>query len=290
MAILAVSVSVHFAMSQNLPLVKLERIGTLDRAISESSGLVKSQQYEGVYWTLNDSGDVARIFPVSQQGELLSKKHINSRAAGIYLVDTRNYDWEALTLDAANNLIIGDVGNNKNNRRNLRLYRIPEPDPQGNTAVLGGEEITVYYPEQLQFPAAQFNFDCEAVFMWDGAIHLLTKHRADTRTVLYRLDQTLAEESPLQRLGSFENGGMVCGAEASPDGKRLAIITYTHVWVIEAVPGKPLLEGDYYAGRIRAKQSEAICWQDNETLVLTNEQRQIYRMPLSSLIAVERPD
>lgn len=266
--------------------LKLEAIGKLPRVVDESSGIVASAKHPGVFWTHNDSGDVARIFPITREGKLLSRTQ--ERGAGIYLVDTRNQDWEALSMDAAGNLLIADVGNNNNKRRNLTIYRIPEPDPQGPSAVLGGEALQVYYPEQTQFPPLLHNFDCEALFVWDGQIHLLTKHRADTRTVLYQLDTSLAQQRfPLLKQGSIDIGGMVCGAEASPDGNSLAILTYNNLWIIDRLPGTPLLQGKYYKGSIFAGQTEAICWENNQTLILTNEQGYLYAINRNQLKPVD---
>jgi hypothetical protein len=39
------------------------------KAISESSGLTMSCNFLGVMWTLNDSGDSARIFAITMDGE-----------------------------------------------------------------------------------------------------------------------------------------------------------------------------------------------------------------------------
>ena len=38
-----------------------------DERIQESSGLAKSQKHQGIYWTVNDSSDVARVFAHVEQ-------------------------------------------------------------------------------------------------------------------------------------------------------------------------------------------------------------------------------
>src|SRR5262245_57051971 len=49
-----------------------EIVGRLDaREISESSGIVESRRYPGVYWTHNDSGNGAEIFAITREGKLI---------------------------------------------------------------------------------------------------------------------------------------------------------------------------------------------------------------------------
>ncbi|MCW5558112.1 MAG: hypothetical protein KIT22_09825, partial [Verrucomicrobiae bacterium] len=40
------------------------------RASIEPSGMVKSRRWPDLYWTLNDSGDEPRIFPVHKDGRI----------------------------------------------------------------------------------------------------------------------------------------------------------------------------------------------------------------------------
>ena len=106
-----------------LPLPDLERDWEIHRIelpeISESSGLVKSRTQRGVFWTHNDSGDRPRIFAIDAQGRLLGEFAVEGALAR---------DWEDIAIDDAGNLYIGDVGNNANQRRDLVVYRVPEPD------------------------------------------------------------------------------------------------------------------------------------------------------------------
>ena len=50
--------------------------------IKESSGIVASQQFEGVYWTLNDSGNPATLYATKLNGELIRE---------IAVKDSRNF-------------------------------------------------------------------------------------------------------------------------------------------------------------------------------------------------------
>ena len=92
--------------------------------IRESSGIVASRQFEGVYWTLNDSGNPAALYATKLNGELIQKIAING---------SRNFDWEALGIDDKNQLWIGEIGNNSRLRFDLKVVVVAEPDPYTQT-------------------------------------------------------------------------------------------------------------------------------------------------------------
>ena len=251
--------------------------------IDESSAIIKSRIWDNVYWTLNDSGDDARIFPFTKEGNVLRANWYKTEA-GVYIPDAVNVDWEDMTTDDEGNIYIADCGNNDNMRRDLAIYIIKDPNPQttGKTRVF--QTINFYYPEQTEFPANPNNFDCEAVFWAKGKLYLLTKHRSNSKTCLYRFDKMeLFEDNPVTKIGEFEIGGMVTSAEASDNGNKLAVLTYNAVWILESETD------DYFNGQIStlpisAKQCEAICFDDDETLLITNEQMELFKLKISELI------
>ena len=85
---------------------------------------------------------------------------------------------------------------------------------------------------------------------------------------------------------------LATGADVSPDGQQLAVICYTEVWLFKKpANGDHWLSGD--ARRLpldpsQMKTSEAISWVDNETLLLGNEERDLFTLPTSE-IPVYRP-
>ena len=248
-------------------------------AISESSGLAMSCNFPGVMWTLNDSGDSARIFAITMDGEAVRPENDTGRYKGINVLDARNVDWEDIAADDDGNLIIGACGNHKIPRRDLALYVIKEPDPRLTKATSVIKTIRFRYPDQTEFTRAVNNFDCEAVFVWGGKYYLLTKHRTNTRTRLYRFDDIDEEqENVLTLVGDYDIGGMVTAADVSTDGKRLAVLTYNAVWVF-AINGSDdnFLKGKASRCAIAMGQCEAICFDGND-LIVSSEQRGLYRI------------
>ena len=118
---------------------------------------------------------------------------------------------------------------------------------------------------------------------------LLTKHRSDTRSNLYRFDSVDPHrDNPLTLIDSFAAGGMVTAADASDDGSLLAILTYHHIWLIELPSAggddNNLLQGRKYRLPIQAGQCEGICF-NGDQLLISNEQREIFSVSLQEIKA-----
>ena len=266
----------------------LRSIGRLDFAsIDESSGLIRSRNYPGVFWTHNDSGDSARIFPISRKGSLI-RPDGNADYQGVFVLGAKNTDWEDIAADQHGNLILGDFGNNFNNRRDLSLYIIPEPNPKRDNAARILKHISFKYPDQRGFPPKQKNFDAEALFAAHGKIYLLTKHRSDTFTKLYRMDHYDRPGAPtLNLVDVFDIGGYVTAADVSPDWQRLVVLTYNAIWLFNQSDGSDrYFDGSISWLPIRAGQCEAVCFSDENTLLITNEERDVFEVKLDDLISL----
>ena len=255
--------------------------------IDESSAIVKSRVWDDVYWTLNDSGNKNRIFPFNRNGELYRAEWYKEKDGGVYIGGVLNIDWEEMAVDNDDNIYICDSGNNGNARKDLCIYQIKDPYPEFTGSVNYFKKYHFYYPEQKDFPAKPNNYDCEAVFWANGNLYLLTKHRADTQTHLYRFDSMdPLKENPVKLLGTFEIGGMVTSADATPDGKKLAVLTYHSIWLFESETD------NYFHGKIswlpiKAKQCEAVCFDDDKTLIITNEQMELFELKIENMIKVQ---
>lgn len=242
--------------------------------VTESSALVRSRARPDVFWTLNDSGNAAMIFGVDRSGALVQSVRIKG---------VRNVDWEDLAIDGEH-LWIADSGNNLNNREDLAIHRIAEPKA-GQSEATVERTVRFTYPEQKRRPdPGEMNFDAEALFVDGGTVFLLTKHRSDQRTVLYRFP-ALEGEVKLDKLGSFDlggdpdrYGGQATAADLSPDG-TLAVLSYHGIFLFP----RPT-EGHNWLGSTPkvigldqdiAAQCEGIAWV-GDTLMFTNEDRAIF--------------
>lgn len=256
----------------------------------EISGIVPSRLWPGLFWTVNDSGDKPRVYGIHRDGSMPAEKERNNdKAAGTTIGGAIDVDWEDVTVDDAGHLVVADLGNNDNDRRDLALYFLPEPAPAAERTAFF-ERVFVRYPDQKQFPAPKddFNFDCEAVFSLGSKICLLTKHRSDSQTRLYTYDPTdpkkgkdgVAELTPGDE---FDIEGQATSAEATADGRRLLVSTYSTFWLFEVNdPDHPLAGPVSRLDFIGPEEVESVCFADDDTLLAADEKTgQLYEVPLS---------
>lgn len=282
--------------------------------IDEMSGIVKSRRYANTYWVHNDSGDVPRLFAIHADGTVIvppwlassyfAETAVEGKTAypGIGISLAANYDWEDIAIDD-DTLYIGDVGNNGNARRDLGVYVVPEPNPQDVQGTRIMKWLPIAYPDQKAFPPSPMHYDCEAIFVVKHKLYFLTKWRKENPAglpgvgaSLYRLDTQYTDRANvLKKVDAREDlGGWVTAADVSPDGKTLAVLCQApvaSVWLFDISSG-----GDRFLSRPTrrrilngAKQCEAVCFDDANTLLVTNEQRDIFRLSIADFPAVDKP-
>jgi len=188
--------------------------------IRESSGVAVSLSHPGVFWTMNDAG--ATLYGVTDDGKIVAR----------FPVAAENRDWEDLALSTCPGrgtcLYIADLGDNYEERHNLRILRLPEPDPEAGASGRGDTLRVEKFPVRLPDGPR----DIEAMFILPGErIHVVTKGRNDPITI-YRYPPPLRSDTvtleEVQRLtdGSRFLPRQVTGADASPRGSVVAIRTY----------------------------------------------------------------
>jgi len=271
----------------DMPTLELKSAGKLNlKLVPECSALWASPSQPGVFWTLSDSGAKPAITPIRSDGTMVPVG--KSFWGAVTLKGATNVDWEAISGDSAGNMIVGDVGNNVSRRKELAFYLFKEPAP-GVTEVTDVRKVTFVWPDQASFPDPELSHDCEAMFLLRGKLYLLTKHRRDTLTDLWRADIPAAgDRATLTKLARFDVGGMVTDACLSPDQKHLAILTYRNVWVFDV----PALGEDFFrAPALHAPisppmlsfQVEGCTWVDAGHLLLGSEQGDLFRVALTDL-------
>ncbi len=278
--------------------------------IAEMSGIVRgpvNSMGEFSFWAHNDSGDSPRLFPLDAQARvripagLASGDHNGESRPGVddwpgvRIENAENQDWEDVTSDGTH-LYIADLGNNLNARQNLGIYVVPweslNNGGNGRTAA-ATRFIPAHYPEQSDFPPYDRHFDSESLFFADGKLYIITKHREPFPSQrmqpganLYRLDsQSATESNPLILIDHHPELTAATAAELSPDGQTLAVLSYTAIWLFE----RPQSGDAWLSAPSRqlpldieaARQVEAIAWLDGETLIVTNEQRDWFEVPVA---------
>ncbi len=248
----------------------IQELSALPTVLTESSGLEMTA--DGTFWSHNDHNGKAELYGLDAKGELKITLKIKNAT---------NSDWEDLAIDDAGNLLIGDFGNNNNDRRDLKIYKIAPPPIGPLTAEIVAEKIEFGFPEQTKFPPAQqdWHFDTEAMFARDGWIYLLTKDRSKPfagKTRLYRLPNAAGVHTA-EFLAEFftdkdEKKGQITSADLSPGGSILAILSNQRLYLFNGFSGH-----DFFSGTLELsdfpinRQMEGLVFQDSCIIFLTNE-------------------
>lgn len=151
-----------------------------------------------------------------------------------------NNGWEALAMDRDSTLYIGSFGNNKNDRKNLKIYIVgPEQkDPPINAGI-----ITYRYEDQDGYPPSpgKQNFDMDA-FIWNNEkLYLISKNRTVPHSgysKVYMLNQHAGDQIATvvdsiyldKKNNAFDN--WVTDADITPDGQLLALLFHNRVQLI----------------------------------------------------------
>ena len=260
---------------------------TLPKQLKEVSGIVFSHNNQ-LIWTLEDSGNANEIYGLDSQGKIEKT---------ITIAQTENIDWEDITKDSKENLYIGDFGNNDNTRKDLSIYKI-DKDSLNNQSVIPSYKISFVYPEQTEFPPKKTKlfYDVEAFVEYKNNFYLFTKNRSkgfDGTTFLYKVPNQ-AGFYQAQLLGQFKAEGdyqnaAITSASISPDGKKVALLSHSQVWVFDSFSSD-----NFFLGKVKRvslehfSQKEAIGFKDNTTLLIADEKVKkigglVYQLDLSKI-------
>ena len=272
--------------------------------IIEMSGIVKSKRYDDVYWVHNDSGDTARLFAIDGKGKVIYPDWMDvygevpvegaKQWQGHKIEVAANIDWEDIAVDDEF-IYVAEMGNNGNARRDLGVYVIPELNPRKVSDTRALKYIPIRYPDQKQYPAEQWHFDSESIFVFEQKLYFVSKHRQpgeiskyEKGAVLYRLDTQYTDRfNVLKQIDSHDEVNLATAADLSPDGNRLAILSYQQLWLFD----KPR-HGDRFFSSTTYKLdldysilglSEAVAWVDDETVLIGSEDRSVYSVKVSQI-------
>jgi hypothetical protein len=239
--------------------------------LTESSGAAVSSTMPRVLYTINDSGNPPEIFAFDSTGRPLGRWQVPG---------VRNRDWEAVSrgpCPAGSCLFLGDIGDNMERQRAVVVYRIAEPRRferfrgAADDAPLALDSLVLSYPDGPR--------DAEAMWVDEsGNVSIVSKGRGG-KVNLYWIAGTsfggppvtaqlrqLLPITPEQKLGR-----MVTDASLAPGGRRVAIRTYTEIYLFPVVAagrlGQPV--SCNVAGLER--QGEGVAWLDDRRLLLTSE-------------------
>lgn len=256
---------------------KIARRTSLPDVLREVSGMVRTPS--GDLWMLNDSKNPPELFRFDPVAERL----LETRRLPV-----PNRDWEDLASDAHGNLYIGDFGNNRNARRDLRIYRY---NPVNQTL----DSILFRYPDQTAFAPTDerdWNFNCEAMVFFRDSLHLFSKNvfKGNFVTKHYVVPAKPGEYVAELRDSIRLKNRVVTGAALSRDGKTLALTGYiigkklgflpytkASVFYFTEFDGSQFLRGKQERKRLPkfliARQYESVTQWDGDCWIVANEGR-----------------
>ena len=173
--------------------------------VPEASGLAISRRQTGLLWTHNDSGNATDLFAIDPSGTLKGRVRL----------PIRTRDWEDVSsgpCPSGDCLFIADIGDNGGSRKNVLLFRIPEPAPDARQTARP-ETFTLTYPDGPH--------DAEALFVAESRVFIVTKDRDG---VIYGSVEPLSAERNvrMQRINQLQLG-VVTDAETSRDGQSVVV-------------------------------------------------------------------
>jgi len=248
---------------------QLNYIVKLPKSIKENSGMTTI--IGSTMWFVEDSGNDNILYKVNHKGQLLRELTIKNVA---------NHDWEDLAKDDKQNVYIGDFGNNDNLRKNLSIYKIPNPETVSGSEITA-EKISFYYPEQKDFPPKkdELFFDAESLFYFKGHLYIITKNRShpfNGEAFLYRVPTKkghyAAEYLDVFTAKAGKKKANITSADISPDGKTLVLLSNGFLWVFT-----DFKDDHFFEGRVKVidlgirTQLESVTFTDNHNLLLSDE-------------------
>ena len=277
----AIIVGLPEMYAQDLPVLELSAYKRIDKpAREEVSGIIKSRRYENVYWVHGDSGTPDRIYAINRDGEIVAE---GKDYKGTKVKGAKNKDWEDIALGEDGTLILSDLGNNCECRDDLKIIILSEPAPDDKSVDVI-YEFYIEYPQRTDLIGKflDIGYNSEGIFQKDGVIYVLSKQPGITR--LFKLEDPQEDSvNTLTFVESMKTESLVTAADISKDGSLLAILLYDQIIIAD------ISEGSFFGGRKWSaylkgtEQIEAVTFDSDSTLIITEENGDLYEIQLSDL-------
>jgi hypothetical protein len=212
-----------------------------DPAITESSGLATSSYDVNFVLTHNDSGGRPEYFVVDAR--------TGATVARVPVSGATNVDWEDIAV-SGHTVYLADIGDNAARRGSVTLYAVPE-----RAAARAAAATTLTYDDGPH--------DAEALLVPPGDRPRFVVTKRLLGAGVYRIDG-----SRLVHVADLDTS-LVTGGSWSPDGTRIALVSYTGIAVYDAaafpagVPARLALPP--------LRQPEGIAWSGNNAVYVDSE-------------------
>ena len=126
------------------------------------------------------------------------------------------------------------------------------------------------------------------MFWTNGYIYLLTKHRSDSSTKLYRIDASINQlEVAAEFVEQFNIQARVTGADIDSTGNNLVVLTETSIWLFE----KNADSQKFFGGKkqwlpLNIPQAEAVSF-DGSTILILNEYGKLFEITSTDFYMID---
>ncbi len=279
------------------------KVNPINSILNESSGL-QWVNTDNSLWTFNDSGGDPAIYRIDSA--------TNAIFQTVSLGGATNVDWEDIAFDGTY-LYVGDFGNNYDGARSdLKIYKFPYSaipadyvnNPSVTIPASQIETINFSYSDQpldattlKPTPTTSPNttkYDCEAMLVDNGQIHLFTKNWVDLTTTHYVINSLQSGVYVLSPLETLNTGYLVTAADKAPNTATVLLLGYQTTGLgnhfIHMLTGYS--NGNYFNGNIRQinlpnalsmGQSEGITFKTDTYGYISNEKltRTVFGFPIT---------
>ncbi|WP_422104785.1 T9SS type A sorting domain-containing protein [Winogradskyella sp.] len=186
----------------------------LEATVNETSGLL---YLSNTLITHNDSSNTNQLFDIDPSTGMVTRT--------VTITNATNEDWEDLTHDGTY-IYIGDFGNFRGDRTDLKVYRISIIDYFTSTSVTA-DIINFSYSNQTDFtpnPLAT-NFDAEGLIHYNNSLYVFSKNWLNGNTDIYQLPKTPGTYS-ISNVDSITAEGLISGATYNASDNSIFLTGY----------------------------------------------------------------
>jgi hypothetical protein len=212
-----------------------ENAGNLsDPELVETSGLASSWMNPGVLWAHNDSGDVARVFAVADNGTALGRFGV----PGVDAEDIEDVGVALCPLSPASCIWLADTGDNGLVRAHGRLVVFAEPFVAADTASLDTFEVDDALFVSFTYETGPVDVEGVAPSADGTRVFLFEKVDGDTARVFALQAPFATDGSDVARVVAtvpspglaVQHGRSITAASLHVSGTRLLVRVYTGIF------------------------------------------------------------
>ncbi|MBB2148075.1 YncE family protein [Pedobacter gandavensis] len=252
----------------------------------ELSGIASSQQYPGVVYVHEDSGNGNEVYISNTKGEDLGK---------LILDGVSNRDWEDIAYGPGPDptkkyIYVAEIGDNDAKYSSVFVYRFAEP-----AIVLNSSQNAVHVtPDKLQFTYPKGAVNAESLLLDPVTKDLYIATKEEARSTLYvaRYPQSSSSTTVLIPLALLPFD-LLTAADISADGNEILMRNTGQIWywkrglnesIAQTILRKP--QDAPYSGN--EHQGEALCFAADGSGYLSTSETKKYPSSISAISFYQR--